>query len=78
MMRALTTAIEDRLREAQDSLDPADAFVWAVLHSLAAGIVEDTVSMCKEQGVGRFSEADARVLDNVLLTAKDLRRGSKI
>jgi hypothetical protein len=76
-MRALTTSIEDRLREAADVLDPADTFVRDVLHGLAAGIVEDTVHMCREQGIGRFSEADARVFDNILLTARDLRRGSR-
>jgi hypothetical protein len=42
-MRALTTSIEDRLREAADVLDPADTLVRDVLHGLAAGIVEDTV-----------------------------------
>jgi hypothetical protein len=77
-MRALTTAIEDRLRETEAALDPADGFLSPLLHKLAADIVEDTVRMCKEQGVGRFSEADARVLDNIWLTTKDLRRGSKI
>jgi hypothetical protein len=76
-MRALTTSIEDRLREAVDVLDSTDTFIRDVLHKLAADIVEDTVVMCKEQGVGRFSEADARVLDNIWLTAKDLRRGSR-
>jgi hypothetical protein len=76
-MRALTTSIEDRLRETVDVLDPTDTFIRDVLHGLMADIVEDTVNMCKEQGVGRFSETDARVLDNVLLTAKDLRRGSR-
>jgi hypothetical protein len=71
-MRALTTAIEDRLRETEAALDPADGFLSPLLHKLAADIVEDTVRMCKEQG------ADARVLDNIWLTAKDLRRGSKV